>query len=60
MKSITKLALVLWSGFLRGRLKAELPAGAREYKEFQALAFDPPSIRILREPAFRCPRQWEG
>ena len=41
MKSITKLALVLWSGFLRGRLKAELPAGAREYKEFQALVATP-------------------
>ncbi len=37
MKMIAKLALALWSSFLRGRLRAELPAGAREYKEFQAL-----------------------
>ncbi len=37
MKTIAKLALTLWRRFLRGRLRAELPGGVREYKEFQAL-----------------------
>ncbi len=37
MKTITKLALALWRSFLRGRLRAELPSGTRECKEFQTL-----------------------
>ena len=35
MKTIAKLAVALWRSFLRARLRAELPVGAREYKEFQ-------------------------